>query len=335
MTCSTVRATFDARKAEGSPGRKIRPPALPPPPALFTDPGLPTGAKLIIRTLVANWAWSRPECWPGTPAIVAATGLSRGHVQTCLRALERGGWIAREARGRRRIIVLLWRLPGWPGAPAGDLRARQAGGAPAPDKNVVIVNREMERPAMAEAIRRPRRGEGPAAKAIPPAGSAPVAPIPAPPPSKAAPELPPARESEAPQTPMVALTARETARLQEASPSTRERVLTWLATGDPVLVAEARKRLRPPPEARPAPTSTAEMLARIRECPSHVSRAAELLALDLDDRKSWAAYHARCRDVWEGRIEPEALVEAHRQAVGPQARNRGAVFMHALKWRAN
>ena len=318
MTCFTVRAESALRKAEDSHGRKIHPPAIPPPPALFTDPGLPTGAKLIVRTLVATWAWSKAECWPGTPAIVAATGLSRGHVQTCLRALERGGWIAREARGRRRIIVLLWRLPGWPGAGRGDPGAPGRWRA-ALGKNIVSVNRQPERSEKAGAIQRPRPE---------PETATPISARCEPPPQ-------PARTPEpapSPTTPTV-LGAEESARLAALSPASRERVLTWLATGDRVLIAEARKRLAPPRQAPPPPASTAEMLTRIRECPTHVPQAAELLARDLDDRKSWSGYHARCRDAWEGRIEPEALVEAYREAMGPKARVRGAIFMSRLKRR--
>ena len=86
--------------------------------------------------------------------------------------------------------------------------------------------------------------------------------------------------------------------------------------------------------ARPVrPASTEELLLRIREDPSWVPAAAELLAESLGDRKSWLGFHAACRRAWEGVIEPSVLVEAWRQATGGKARNPGAVFMTVVKRR--
>jgi hypothetical protein len=74
-----------------------------------------------------------------------------------------------------------------------------------------------------------------------------------------------------------------------------------------------------------------ELLARIRESPSFVTDAAELLARDLDDRKSWSGLHAVCRRAWEGRLPPEALATAYREATAGRARSPGAVFMTVVK----
>jgi hypothetical protein len=74
-----------------------------------------------------------------------------------------------------------------------------------------------------------------------------------------------------------------------------------------------------------------ELLDRIREDPSYPSRAADWLASALGDRKSYDGFRARCEEAWRGEREPDRLVDALRQALGPKARNPGAVFMHVLR----
>ena len=96
-------------------------------------------------------------------------------------------------------------------------------------------------------------------------------------------------------------------------------------------MAEASRRLAPPPPRPTPPTSTADLLARVRESPAHVAAAAEVLSRELDDRKSWSGFHAACRRAWEGEIRPEALVTAWHEATSGKARSPGALFMSVLK----
>jgi hypothetical protein len=135
-------------------------------------------------------------------------------------------------------------------------------------------------------------------------------------------------------TPAVPLTPAEQARLAELAPAARDRVLTWLATGDRICLGEARRLLAPPRAAPAPPGTTAELLVRVREDPSYVAASAESLAREFADAGSWSGYYARASEAWTGRLEPSDLVEAYRQACGPRAHNRGAIFMTALKARA-
>jgi hypothetical protein len=73
------------------------------------------------------------------------------------------------------------------------------------------------------------------------------------------------------------------------------------------------------------------VLGRIREDPSFPSLAADWLSSALEDRKSYSGFKARCEEAWRGELEPRRLVAAYEQATGPKARNRGAIFMHAMR----
>ena len=75
------------------------------------------------------------------------------------------------------------------------------------------------------------------------------------------------------------------------------------------------------------------MLGRIREDPSFPSLAADWLSSALQDRKSYSGFKARCEEAWRGELNPDQLVSAYDQAMGPKARNRGAIFMVAVKRR--
>src|SRR5207248_1528149 len=89
--------------------------ALPNDPGLddiLADTGLSSTAKAIVVAIVRNWAWVKDHCWPSDETLARKVGKSVGHVQRCLRELERAGWIAREKtdavpNGRR--IWLTWR----------------------------------------------------------------------------------------------------------------------------------------------------------------------------------------------------------------------------------
>src|SRR5262249_16953335 len=86
------------------------------------------------------------------------------------------------------------------------------------------------------------------------------------------------------------LTPAEQTRLAERPPAPRDRVLTWLASGDRVLLDEARRLLAPPRPAEPPPRSTAELLERLPGRNDLVGEAARWLAEDTGDFKSWSYY---------------------------------------------
>jgi hypothetical protein len=148
-----------------------------------------------------------------------------------------------------------------------------------------------------------------------------------PPPHRSPPPLSSPREA----GPALPLTAEQQARLEALPAATRDLVLTWLLTGDRILVAEARKKLAPPRPRPAAPRTLPEVLVRIREDPSFPSLAADWLASALQDRRSYSGFKARCEEAWRGELEPRRLVAAYEQATGPKARNRGALFMFALR----
>jgi hypothetical protein len=54
------------------------------------------------------------------------------------------------------------------------------------------------------------------------------------------------------------------------------------------------------------------------------------------DRKRWGALLALSEQIWQRKVSTDDVLDAYRQAMGPKAENRGAVFCHALKahgWR--
>jgi len=127
------------------------------------------------------------------------------------------------------------------------------------------------------------------------------------------------------------LTPEQQARLAAMPAASRDQVLLWLATGDPILVAEARSKLAPPRPHLEAPKTLPELLGRIREDPSYPALAASGLAAALQDQKSYAGYLRRCEEAWRGELNPDRLLSAYEQAMGPKARNRGAIFMVAVR----
>jgi hypothetical protein len=127
------------------------------------------------------------------------------------------------------------------------------------------------------------------------------------------------------------LTAPEQARLRELPDPAREQVLRWLLTGDRILVAEARSKLALPRPHLDAPKTLPELLGRIRDDPSYPVLAASGLAVAFQDQKSYSAYFRRCEEAWRGELNPDRLLSAYEQAMGPKARNRGAIFMVAVR----
>jgi hypothetical protein len=136
--------------------------ALPNDPGLddiLADPNLSSTAKALIAVMVRNWAWVKDHCWPSDATLAARVGMSVGHVQRCLRELERAGRIRRERtaavpNGRR--IWLLWRCPGdRAGARRDPAPARTPSTAPARSERVVIVNEGTEPEIRPASRRRP------------------------------------------------------------------------------------------------------------------------------------------------------------------------------------
>jgi Helix-turn-helix domain len=127
------------------------------------------------------------------------------------------------------------------------------------------------------------------------------------------------------------LTPEQQTRLAALPTASRDQVLLWLATGDPILVAEARSKLALPRPRPEVPKTLPELLGRIREDPSYPALAASGLAAALQDPKSYSGYLRRCEEARRGELPVSRLMSAYEQAMGPKARNRGAIFMVAVR----
>lgn len=146
------------------------------------------------------------------------------------------------------------------------------------------------------------------------------------PPPELAPPSPPLEAAQ-----LAVLSPSERSRLGELPASSRAQVQAWLASGDPICLGEARRRLRPPRAPATAPSSTAELLGRLGEDPSFAALAAQRLSEEFGDARSWDGYHALCARAWRGEVPASVLVSAYREACGPRARNRGAILQHAVR----
>lgn len=314
------------------PKPTTQPAALQPPPHRFRDaaldrllesPGLSGTAKLIATALARRWAWrGKDHCWPSDASIAAAVAKSVGHARRCLAELEAAGWVRRERSASNRtgrLIRLLWRSgeaaaesePVRSGALPGRSPARTPPCPVARAESPVVVKPATE-PESSTVSERPRPAT-PKAVDIPDPASRPA--------GRTAP------------APRIGVRCRRSSTVSITGLLEADRALaqSWLASGDPILAAEARRRLAPPP-ARPAlPATLPELLARIRDDPSYPAQAAQALAIELGDARSYAGYLARATEAWRGERQPGELVEALQQASGPRARRRGAVFMHAMK----
>jgi hypothetical protein len=127
------------------------------------------------------------------------------------------------------------------------------------------------------------------------------------------------------------LTPEQQQRLAALPEGVREQVYLWLMSGDRILMREALRRLTPPRPRPETPRTLPELLGRIREDPSFPSLAADWLCRTLGDQKSYSGFKARCEEAWRGELPVSRLVSAYEQASGPQAKNRGALFMHAVR----
>jgi Helix-turn-helix domain len=158
MSPSTTRSTTPTATPQTARGVAALPndPGLD---AILADPNLSSTAKALIAVIVRNWAWVKDHCWPSDATLARKVGKSVGHVQRCLRELERAGRIERERtdavpNGRR--IWLLWRCPGpRAGARRDPAPARTAPTAPARNERIVIVNEGTEPEIRPASRRRP------------------------------------------------------------------------------------------------------------------------------------------------------------------------------------
>jgi hypothetical protein len=98
------------------------------------------------------------------------------------------------------------------------------------------------------------------------------------------------------------------------------------------MLASELARARPPAEAPPVPVTTAELLLALPGGdPALVAMAAQALAVDFGDAKSWRAFEGDCRVVARGEYPAEQLVDAYKQGMNPDSANPGAVYNTAIK----
>ena len=123
------------------------------------------------------------------------------------------------------------------------------------------------------------------------------------------------------------MTAEQQAWLDALPAATRDQVLTWLLTSDPILVAEAKKKLAPPRPCPETPRTLPELLSHIREAPAFPALAADWLAKTFGDQKSYSGFKARCEEAWRGELPVARLVSAYEQATSPGEESRDAVHV--------
>jgi hypothetical protein len=131
--------------------------------------------------------------------------------------------------------------------------------------------------------------------------------------------------------PGATITPEQQQRLAALPEAVREQVYLWLMSGDRILMREALRRLTPPRSRPETPQTLPELLARIREDPSFPALAADWLVKTFGDHKSYSGFKARCEETWRGELPVPRLVSAYEQATGPRAKNRGAIFMYAVR----
>jgi hypothetical protein len=369
VNCPTIRCSTPVAATRTGQG-SIALPRDPGLDRLLADPNLGSTAKNIATVLVKHWAWVKDHCWPSDRTIADKVGKSPGQVQRGLRQLEDAGWITRQRTDQvpnGRLIRLLWRSAPLSAdaqrVPAPTLRECKRRRS----TNIVVVKEEEKESEQFAREERPRPELVPAPLATPtlqaseppaekceeifpqsstPAPTAALPPLPAPQAEVLVPgpqdvaraiALPPAAPAPAPApqpakpSQALPLTPEQAARLAELPEATRDLVLTWLMLGDPILVAEANRLLTPPRSRSAAPKTLPEVLTRIREDPSFPALAADWLSSALQDRKSYSGFKARCEEAWRGELPVERLLSAYEQAMGPRARNPGALFMFALR----
>jgi hypothetical protein len=300
---------------------------------ILSDPALGSTSKAIVVALAHHWAWKRPYCWPSDRTIAAKVGRSPGHVQRCLRELERSGFIRREAtpevpNGRR--IWLRWREPA-PSAGAQTPCAPALRPPAAPARTEAVVSLKPLNEALGQALgsttttspEGPAQGPGRIAQAAP--GATPVPEVARPP----APAVPTPPRGAQPA----------------AVPATRPRRFAMLGrealaelaarTGDPILLGELLKVSGPRPAPEPDPWSLplADLIPRLPGRHDLVMPAARKLCLAVDDTAA-ATLRAAAKmaeAVARREVTAASLSDCLRQATGPQARHRGKVLVASWK----
>jgi hypothetical protein len=119
----------------------------------------------------------------------------------------------------------------------------------------------------------------------------------------------------------------------DSSAASQTILLAWLLKFGPYSCG------RGPGEVEAASTATAGhpefagVLSRIRESLDYPAAVAQALCQTLGDAKSYAGFKARCDAAYMSELEPQWLVSAYEQAMGPKVRNQGALFQTVCRWR--
>lgn len=106
------------------------------------------------------------------------------------------------------------------------------------------------------------------------------------------------------------LTPDEKERLEELPAKAREEILSFLKTGAPILIKEARSRLKPAPQAAPEPTTTEDLIRRASERPDYQPKLASALQLGLRDHapKQWHFWIKVARQIAARLVPPEEVL---------------------------
>jgi hypothetical protein len=106
-------------------------------------------------------------------------------------------------------------------------------------------------------------------------------------------------------------------------------------TADPILAAELARRTAPPapPEPPPQALPTADLLAKLPGRHDLIAASTQRLAEETGDFKaaSWSFFRKAVEAVVTRMVPLEVLLDCRRQATGPQAKNRGSVFVVSWK----
>jgi hypothetical protein len=106
-------------------------------------------------------------------------------------------------------------------------------------------------------------------------------------------------------------------------------------TNDPILAKELARLNAPPPSSEPPPQvlSTLDMFAKLPGRHDLIAAATLRLAEETADFKpaSWTFFQRAVEAVVTRAVTPEVLLDCHRQATGPKAKNPGSVFVVSWK----
>ena len=93
-------------------------------------------------------------------------------------------------------------------------------------------------------------------------------------------------------------------------------------------MAEARAKLKPLQHRGRWPPGVCRSFLQDQRIAGlyYPAAAAQCPLPDLGDAKSYAGFKARCDAAYLGELEPQWLVSAYEQAMGPKVRNRGTLF---------